>query len=64
MKRLKRKQKHNCQECTRLGNCRPAVWRTDSTFKEKMCDEHKHLIRDEIDNGHYTEADYQTWMRV
>lgn len=64
MKRLKRNQKHNCQECTRLGEYRPAVWRTDGTFKEKMCEKHKHLIKDEIENGHHTEADYQTWMRL
>jgi hypothetical protein len=63
-RKLKGHQCYNCQECKRLGIKRKAVWRTEGTYKEVMCDEHKHLVKDEIDNGHRTEADCQTWMRL
>jgi hypothetical protein len=28
------------------------------------CEAHKHLIKEDSDDGHMTEADYQTWGRV
>ncbi len=53
-------------------HCKPdkvdAIWRkiglASHTNKDYSCTKHKHLIQVEHDNGHRTEADYQTWMRL
>jgi hypothetical protein len=70
MRRIKKKERK------RAGNiycdhCKPekvdAVWRKDGFATHNgdyACEDHKHLIQDEHDNGHRTEADFQTWMRL
>ena len=50
--------------------CKPekveATWRVSGfAYHDRgdfACDEHKHLLKEEKDSGHRTEADYQTWM--
>jgi len=52
-------------------HCKPdkvdAIWRVHGMANHDgdfACEYHKHLIQEEVDNGHRTEADYQTWMRL
>ncbi len=46
--------------------CKPdridAIWR-DSRLNF-ACEKHKAQLSGDIDDGHRTEADYQTWMRL
>ena len=73
MRRIKVKERK------RAGNiycdhCKPkkvdAVWRlvgisASHAAGDYACEKHKHLIQEKpFDNGHRTEADYQTWMRL
>jgi len=52
--------------------CRPkkeaARWRPNTGFldhKNIACDEHRgDIVEEPEDDGHRTEADYQTWMRL
>lgn len=62
MRRLKPKQRTaRCKYCKRQGVSRPSMWRDGY---DTACDEHRaDLERDIRDDGHLTEADYQTWMR-
>lgn len=53
-------------------HCKPekvdAIWRGkrgDHQAGDYACEDHRHLIVDELeDDGHMTEADYQTWGRL
>jgi len=72
MRRIKSKER------CRAGNiycdhCKPlkveAVWRkvgicASHSNGDYACEEHKHLIRDDPENEDYSEADYQTWMKL
>ena len=70
-------RKIKSKERKRAGNiycdhCKPkkvdAVWRAtynaNHKFGDFACDAHKSMIQEPMDNGHRTEADYQTWMRL
>ena len=65
IRRLKKNQAHGCDYCRKAGIKRPAKWRGFG-FSAVACDEHKQrLIEVEPDaEEHYTEADYQTWLRL
>jgi len=67
-------RKVKAKERKKAGNiycdhCKPekvhAVWRETRGYHEAgdfACDDHKHLIKEEsADDGHMSEADYQTW---
>lgn len=57
----------NCPWCKTMGEKVQAVWHLTSANKQ-ACDAHKPMleaIRDaDNDNGHRSEADYQTWMKL
>ena len=63
MRRLKKHQVSNCQECKRLGLQRRAVWREYGNFRAQMCEEHKHLIPPDPEDEHQSEAEYQIGKR-
>jgi hypothetical protein len=54
-------------------HCKPkkvdALWRKEGITASHArgdfaCEAHKHLIKEDHDDGHMTEADYETWGRV
>lgn len=66
MKRLSPKINTYCTYCKAEGKEKvKAFWVTSNYDKRnRACDEHKHLLPEEKRDDHYTEADYQTWMRL
>lgn len=72
MRRIKEKERKLAGNIY-CDHCKPekvdAIWRkigltADHAKGDFACDKHKHLIKIERDDEHYTEADYQTWMRL
>jgi len=63
MKRIKQHVNCYCQTCTTQGTEKVrAVWRCNRGL-QRMCDEHKSDIKELLDSGEMSEADYQTWGR-
>lgn len=61
MKKLKPHQKHGCDFCRKEDGKTPAVWAEAGIH---ACNGHKQKLIENRDDGHLTEADYQTWMRL
>ncbi|UAW01196.1 hypothetical protein [Vibrio phage BUCT194] len=64
VRKIKAKERNNgMRYCT---FCKPskvdAIWR--DWRMNFACEEHKHLLDNQQDNGNYSEADYQTWMNL
>lgn len=53
-----------CPYCKNEGKEKvPAVWR-GTYLSDRACDAHKDKLPKELRDDHYSEADYQTWMRL
>ena len=70
MRKIKSKERPENGD-TYCPYCKPekvrAIWRRSGFIDfrtEVACDKHKHLIEEEPDDDHMTEADYQTWWRL
>jgi hypothetical protein len=64
MKRIKAHVNSYCQFCKADGKDKVrATWRDDYNH-QRACDAHKGQIKECQDDGHRSEADYQTWMRL
>lgn len=68
IKRIKYDNLPNCRYCKMENLKSPSVWHLTQECIQS-CDRHKIMlerIRDKAnkEQRHYTEADYQTWMRV
>ena len=50
--------------CRKLKGIKvPAAWVSGTSLKKFSCDKHKDSLPDD-DNGHFTEADYASWLRT
>jgi hypothetical protein len=70
MKRIAAHVNTYCTFCRSAGTEKvKAIWRISYDHANRACEAHKadlQAIEDEQRhaNGHYSEADYQTWMRL
>ena len=62
MKPTKQTDTHTCDWCRKSGVKKKAAWRSHGFSTQYACEHHKGSIHK--DDGHLTEADYQTWYRL
>lgn len=59
----------NCSYCKKEGNLVPVVWHLTGANKQS-CESHKYYLEHlqeqhkQVNSRDYTEADYQTWLRL
>lgn len=70
IKKIKEGHITNCQYCKKVGNKTQAVWYITLAGKQ-ACEAHKHFLTTFLDERKafdrdvgYSEADYQTWLRL
>lgn len=63
MKKIKAHVNRHCTYCKEVGARVKAIWRV-SWRNEVACEEHKGKLPVNKFQDHYSEADYQTWMRL
>lgn len=68
IKKIKPEHITNCIYCKEHGIKTQAIWHLTVRNKQ-ACDAHKDVLEDIIEEckayeRHYTEADYQTWLRL
>lgn len=66
MKKLSPKINSYCTYCKVEGRLKVRAWWVVSNYdkQNRACDDHKDMLPKPKKDDYYTEADYQTWMRL